>query len=240
MPNHITSRLTIEGDPNIVAKFFAEIEGKPSDGQPMYIDFNKLRPMPESLNIEAGSRTKKGLALYTQYVNECAAISTMSVANVLSDAETSELLKQLLDRYEKMPDVDLKTFKLGEQCYNNIRDYGCPTWYEWTIENWGTKWNAYQQTKIDENTIEFQTAWSGVPNMVELLAQKYPTLSLSYMYADEDWGCNVGEFEYEGGQCVYSNIPASESDEATAIARELLGEYECDYDEEENEDDMEI
>ena len=37
-------------------------------------------------------------------------------------------------------------------------------WYDWSIENWGTKWNAYE-TRLDirvgsPSTIEFRTAWT--------------------------------------------------------------------------------
>jgi hypothetical protein len=240
MANHVANRLTIEGDSKEIAKMLKEIRGKAEDGSTLLIDFNKLIPMPEALNITAGSQANNALKHYTQYLNDCAAVSDMCVSNGLSENEQSELLRSLLEKYEKPDGNDSPLFRLGEQCHNNVRDYGHPTWYEWKKWNWGSKGDAFDQMQTYNNVIDFYTANTGVSPIAAALAEKYPSLSFSYMYADQDWGCNVGEFEYEGGQCVYSNIPASESDEATAIARELLGEYEWDSDEEEYEDDMEI
>ena len=112
----------------------------------------------------------------------------------------------------------------GETCYNNIRDYGAPTWYEWTVSHWGTKWNAYDQNQISDNCVEFLTAWSGVPELIGKLSEMFPSLTLSYMYADEDWGNNLGEYIFEGGQCVDVNVPDYGSPEARSITTELLGE----------------
>ena len=53
---------------------------------------------------------------------------------------------------------------LGKQAYENIQQYGSPTWYEWCNKNWGTKWNAYSCVELgkDDDTLEFFTAWRDV------------------------------------------------------------------------------
>lgn len=51
--------------------------------------------------------------------------------------------------------------------------YGKNNWYDWSIENWGTKWNAYSFSR-DGNTIGFQTAWSAPhPILAELIRDLY-------------------------------------------------------------------
>ena len=35
-------------------------------------------------------------------------------------------------------------------------------WYDWRVENWGTKWNC-SDVSINGNSIEFLTAWSPCP-----------------------------------------------------------------------------
>ncbi len=48
--------------------------------------------------------------------------------------------------------------------------YGKNNWYDWSIDHWGTKWNAYYQEK-KENTIFFNTAWSIPYPIYEKLAE---------------------------------------------------------------------
>ena len=40
-------------------------------------------------------------------------------------------------------DIRRDEWELGKAAWRNIRDFGAPTWYDWCISNWGTKWNAY-------------------------------------------------------------------------------------------------
>ena len=63
MPNHIMNRLRLEGDQNRIDELLKSVKGKDS-----VLDFNRIIPMPESLNIEAGSRTDNGLKAYKDFV----------------------------------------------------------------------------------------------------------------------------------------------------------------------------
>ena len=206
----------------------------------MLIDFNKIMLMPETLNIENGSMTNMALDYYV--INRIGQSGAAAVAAELGDyAHTvyKRLPETLARQHSGIDDrVMPSLLKHGEQYFNNIQNYGVPTWYEWRIQNWGTKWNAYDQSRDDENTIEFLTAWSGAPKLMERLSEQFPDLSLSYIYADEAWGNNVGEYEYESGECVYEHRPPNGSEEARGIAEELLGPREWDV-EEENGDEGE-
>lgn len=53
------NRLRLEGDQNRIDELLKSVKGKDS-----VLDFNRIIPMPESLNIEAGSRTDNGLKAY--------------------------------------------------------------------------------------------------------------------------------------------------------------------------------
>ena len=58
MPNHVTNRIKFSGDPKRIR---AIMEGIKHDEMGLgSVDFNKVIPMPESLNITAGSITDKG------------------------------------------------------------------------------------------------------------------------------------------------------------------------------------
>ena len=112
--------------------------------------------------------------------------------------------------------ADLETWALGEQAYNNIQQFGCPTWYEWCNQNWGTKWNAYEPRPLgkDDSTMEFYTAWASIPKIVTLLSKKYPEQTITYRWADENIGHNVGEARLKNGEVIDLNIPENGSLEA--------------------------
>ncbi|MCL2816335.1 MAG: hypothetical protein FWD23_17210 [Oscillospiraceae bacterium] len=230
MPNFVTNRLTIFGDDDKIAELFTKINGgKNEQGQDMLIDFNKLIPMPEPLKIESGSQGHRGLELYNALCKKTK--FPLKFKDMYNAEQLDDKQRQILD-----------SLIIGEQYYNNIRDYGYPTWYEWALsdKNWGTKWNAGSQKRISGNCIEFQTAWSGAPNVITKLAEMFPSLSFSYIYADQDIGNNTGEYIFQNGACADVYIPKDGTPGAFAIAMELLGEL---YQEEENyedEDDMEI
>lgn len=80
-------------------------------------------------------------------------------------------------------------------------------WHDWRILNWGTKWNAYRTEKAEEeNTLYFLTAWGGVPELMNVLAYKFPNVTFYYDYADEDIAYNVGSWKFQGNegwcQCI--------------------------------------
>lgn len=121
---------------------------------------------------------------------------------------------------------------MGNQAYENIQQYGSPTWYEWCNKNWGTKWNAYSCVELgkDDDTLEFFTAWSSVPTILEALSRKYPDQTISYCWADEDIGSNAGEAVYKNGEMIDANIPEPGSREAYELASDIMGIDLADFD----------
>ena len=62
MPNHVTNILTLSGDENQINELLERIKNdKFGIGT---ISFNKIIPMPESLNIEAGSCENNSISIY--------------------------------------------------------------------------------------------------------------------------------------------------------------------------------
>ncbi|WP_312281125.1 hypothetical protein [Oscillibacter sp.] len=105
--------------------------------------------------------------------------------------------------------------------------YGKDNWYDWSISNWGTKWNsygydgAYTLQDFDGEHIEFQTAWSCADPVIRTLAEQYLDLSFEYLWADEDFGHNTGKKEYENGEEMFCDIPPGGSKEALELAAEI-------------------
>lgn len=67
MPNNVTNEIKFYGQPEDIKVVRSLIKGS-KDDRPM-IDFNRLIPMPESLNIEAGSTTRDAISLYLTMSN---------------------------------------------------------------------------------------------------------------------------------------------------------------------------
>ena len=72
-------------------------------------------------------------------------------------------------------------------------------WYDWSIENWGTKWDVSDTFEDEEGYICFDTAWSPPYQLVCTLSERYPSLSFEVHYADEDLGHNCGTFTFHNG-----------------------------------------
>lgn len=99
--------------------------------------------------------------------------------------------------------------------------YGKYNWYDWSCENWGTKWNAYD-IKVYDDGFGFCTAWGPAHPVIERLAILFPEADFIYT-GNEPGCCFCFAREYRKGILVY----------------EMDGEYGeyyfCDMDDEEKE-----
>lgn len=225
IPNHITNIITIHSvSEQRLSEILASI--KMADTFQNSIDFNKLIPMPPELNIESGSRTTKALNLYKDFLSESAALSTANQANTMSEAEYNAAVLELTEKYEKFVEHDPDLFSFGKQIYDNIQKHGASDWYDWSIQNWGSKWNSYgyddRTPDSADNKIEFLTAWSRVEPVMKQLSERFPDAEFSYQWADEDVGSNVGEQVWQSGEITDQFIPDAQSREAYELAAEIM------------------
>lgn len=225
MPNHVENRLTFECSPEELQRILEDIQYDPDRSNEEYtgigtFDFNKIVPMPESLNIECGSRTDRSIDYYLNAINPKTADFGIpkftfdrfsSLVNQLNEKRAFGHFKTRLSgdefaeatKYDTPEDI----LKLGETAVTNFINYGSTGWYDWAIENWGTKWNSYDPWKGQENGLLFSTAWSAPHPVIEALAAKYPNVRIVHEWADEDIGNNCGTREYEDGECIAEYFP---------------------------------
>ena len=138
MPNHVENRIEYSGDARQIRTMLESI--KTDEYGIGTVDFNKIIPMPKSLNIEAGSKTDCGLKAYKEFIDmytfgRSAEDAEKALENIPVDSENAFLSQRT--------DIVKEEWELGKTAWQNIRQYGAPTWYEWSVANWGTKWNAY-------------------------------------------------------------------------------------------------
>ncbi len=97
---------------------------------------------------------------------------------------------------------------------------GNKNWYGWSVDNWGTKWNAYGYNYLPQkdDALVFNTAWSSVPQVIRVLSEKYPEVTMDYCWADEDFGSNTGRLVFKNGEVESAYVPDDQSPEAYEFA----------------------
>jgi hypothetical protein len=128
-------------------------------------------------------------------------------------------------------DFSEEDFETFLKAIKNYRKHGYMYWYEWSIKNWGTKWNAYGQndSRNTPDTIYFQTA-NGKPIPVILaLSAHFPVVSMTLTYADEDSGSNTGRIVFKNGNVIEEYKPESQSKEGYDIYFELHPDSRSEY-----------
>jgi hypothetical protein len=220
MPNWVRTRLTFNGEQSRIdeLKAFVKSETKDESGElhTNLFDFNKVVPMPEELNIESGSSGDWGM----RYLLLNAKHSFLWTDDDRSFMERMEKQK------EENPDRFNNDVELGKKYLNNISKYGHTTWYEWHCSNWGTKWNACEVDWVNDNQVEFETAWSFCFPIVEKLSKLFPDVAIEFSYADEDSGSNTGTGTIKNGEEIDCEYPDTGDNRAYEIYLSLHPEYE--------------
>lgn len=88
-----------------------------------------------------------------------------------------------------------------KRAVENMYKYGARDWYDWRVQNWGTKWDA-AYSHIKGNLMWFDTAWSTPVEFVETLSKRFPKVEIILEYADEDIGNNLGKFSFVDGKAT--------------------------------------
>lgn len=175
MPNWVRNRVTLFGDD----KTLTEIKNKLETSESSF-DFNKIIPAPQELyEVPAGADEKYAMKIATarkELGPKWKETSTLQVA---------WMKERTLDEWAD----------LGDKYLYNIDHFGHSTWYDWCIENWGTKWNTSEVRWNGNDYVEFDTAWSFPEPIFVKLAETYPEVVISVDFADEDIGNNCGHFE---------------------------------------------
>ena len=226
MPNHIANLITLRGDEKRIAEVREQLRYQ-EDGLGS-LDFNKLIPMPKSLEIEEGSNTTNAIRLYVTAVDPN--ITWLNPNHKMAEKDFLELQKAL-DGKQPFPSYDAllaripeeqipSLLELGKQAVENQQQYGATTWYHWSIQNWGTKWNSYGgygNRVCEKNQFLFFTAWSEPEPVIQKLSEQYPEIEFHHQWADEDYGYNLGEKTYRAGVV----LDETWIEEGTAAAREF-------------------
>ena len=223
MPNHVRNIVKMKGITALPV--FTEKENWDKKTV-MSLDFEKIIPMPESLNVVSG--TLEMMAVEAAVRKAVAAAKQPFGPQLIPSLSDVEYKKRL----NHCNETEDELCRLGAQYIQNLILHGATTWYDWCIKNWGTKWNAYENVQIDPDTIMFETAWSAPEPVIAQLAKMYPDAEIEHWWADEDTGSNDGYAKYSGGELADVIYYESCSNEAYATYVRCWGESACLYQDE--------
>ena len=233
MPNWVRSKITIEAEnaDEIIKNLLTKDEN-----DELQVDFNKIVPMPESLNIISGTLTATCVNLYLNSIKKTEDFRKYITISVLNDMnfinrdndDFEEEMQDCLnykDFNSKEPKFKTKEDVLayGKQALDNLLNYGAIDWYDWRVKHWGTKWNA-DCTQIDGNTIKFETAWDPVCYLFGEYSKRYPDATFYYEYAEEQINQFCGQITIKNGAFVEENYYEAGSEDALNFGLTLYPE----------------
>lgn len=248
MPNWVKNIVHIEGPAEEIARAIELMRDKNPECSEC-IDFNNVIPMPERLNIDAGGYDRQYVALYLKtldsanihhlltaleerpvsyYGNYLKKYAESFMMDDISEEQLNWMQKDWQNRYVAVSPTSMED--VGKAYIDNILEYGHDTWYEWCIDNWGTKWNACECV-IDDDYLEFETAGDAPFEVIVALSQRFPELIFHHEWADENLGFNCGKQEVKNGLVILKCH--FESDEAAHEFACMLWGYGPDEFEEE-------
>ena len=84
--------------------------------------------------------------------------------------------------------------------------HGVDNWYDWAVNNWGTKWGAYetQMMEVTDTRMEyiFLTAWGPFHDEVlRVMSERFPSLKLALDYEEQGMAFQ-GHCTAQGGKIL--------------------------------------
>lgn len=226
MPNYIMNKIAV-----VDTNTLGQIKELSKDGA-LNIDFNDFVPRPKSLDIESGSITDQAIIYYlSNRLKTPFADVEGRIKQVINRSEMLELMfgDHDEDTYNRLKERDMDAdfkqdlYDQGKIYVSNFDTYGHATWYDWSIENWGTKWNAGDASQgADEKSIYFTTAWSPSLPVTHAMSLAYPDIEFTHSWADEDRGSNTGSITIKNGRVIGEPfLPENQSQEAYQLYTDL-------------------
>ena len=179
---------------------------------------------------------------------------TMPIPPELKDywtGSTVSLLRQAKDIVEKKLEYGNGNHEIPmtEKDKDRFRAiYGSGDWYDWCIQNWGTKWNAETIFSKTEE-VNFQTAWEEPYNWIRHLSLKFPNHKIRVEWEEEQgygeiyyitdgekevmhqWGLAEWVETQVGNFTVAQCTKSGGRDYKTGMHKYMEGKFYLDYDE---------
>jgi len=150
---------------------------------------------------------------------------------IKGDYDTLVQLKPVVEAGEGL----LQAIKpMPKELEGTVAPKDTPNWYNWCIENWGTKWDPEVHLEFIDNedgtaTIQgwFDTAWAPPIDAFETLSQDWDSCYIEMFY-EESGMCFVGCWDSEGGDDYYEYGEATSKTINDIVPKYLVEEFSLD------------
>lgn len=180
MPNWCFSTLSVSGPATHITEFIEFAKSKTDDS---VLSFRNFLPMPEALEVGAGSDGDLGYAVFH---------SESEWQRYLGYPWVRKLNITTLEQLRAYVETEKPEAKAAGDLYaQNLKSYGAKHWYDWCVTYWGTKWDACSASIVQRkecNVIySFRTAWSSADPVFLAMSAQFPYLDF-YGHFDEEAG----------------------------------------------------
>lgn len=182
MPNWSYNSLKISGSVQEMNLFYKESLKINSNGD-LTFRFSNLFPMPSKIK---NTISPSSSAFGKKWINEHE-ISKIRDSKIESVMNGNVVEKVLIPCENNTPD----------KCEKLRLEFGADNWYDWNIQNYGTKWdvevNGDSYIKCDDFfESSFDTAWSPPVIFICRLQEKFPNIDIRLTYQVEGGnGCGI-------------------------------------------------
>lgn len=184
MPNHVTTRVVLHGEPERIASFLQAHIREDQEGK-RFLDFDTVIPMPESVKAtDAKDDALLGFIAVTR--NAEAAMRFLEYHWI--QAEGIRTPEQLFEWVERSRPED---FAKGLARKKARDETGYDNYIAWANAIWGTKWSSYDYKETDPAEagprfeFRFDTAWYFPTPIFEKLADRWPEIAFEIDCYDE-------------------------------------------------------
>lgn len=175
MPNHVATKLTLTGDFDSISALLLNSQKHENENK---IDFNVLFPLPPELR------------------------EISSPVTIVSEDE------EIRDKIRYESEAKDKVYRFGRKISQKTPDefiakFGSNNWYDWALNNWGTKWGIYDLQVGENYTFFYNTAWSPATEFWRHVSESYPDVIFTHEFADGGGGF-VGYESIQNGEIIDS------------------------------------
>jgi hypothetical protein len=250
MPNWCANQIDIKGDEVEIKKLTELVKGENGD-----FDFSKVVPTPDSaFYVISEGQNDFQCGCKQVWVED----DTLPEVKSYTDKDGNDVMRKdgawrvdgvlvekvlssngTIEDDTKMPFGGSPMCPIHKVKQNSSHPYW---WYNWNVENWGTKWNCAEiwhdrsdqinNATDGQTSYNFDTAWSPAEPVVAALAEQFPTLSITHRYCEGGMGY-AGQVVYlKGDEVSRDEYEFGDSLPDEAYIQELDGSrgYERDYD----------
>ena len=198
MPNWCYNHLSASGPPEKLAIFANRVRSP----EPL---FQSTFPMPKKLyEVTAGSDEQYYMLFHLKKMPPW----MMGDENIIkAGLNTPQLTDDQLEDVIALLDLEDKR-EIAQKYADNVANYGHLHWYDWALENWGTKWDVgndqiyettpgYEPGVFNKFSFAFDTAWSPPEQWLYSVAKECPDLRFRLEYYElGGWFAGVLEVEH--------------------------------------------